>query len=44
MTELLIALLVLFVLLVCLIIERNVERRNCKEYLSEIYDHDPGTD
>lgn len=39
-------LLVLFLiaLLVGLIVERNIERKKCKAYLSEVYDHDPGTD
>lgn len=39
-------LLVLFLiaLLVGLIVERNIERKKCNRYLSELYDHDPGAD
>lgn len=44
MTALLLLALFLFVLLICLIIERNIETRRCGKYISEIYDHDPGTD
>lgn len=44
MTFLLLLALFLLILLVCLIIERNIETRRCRQYISEIYDHDPGTD
>lgn len=37
-------LVLLLIVLVCSIIERNIERGKCAKYLSEIFDHDPGAD